>query len=197
MAEAKPPVIIIGGPNGAGKTTIAPALLPETLGVVEYVNADVIARGLSGFNPDASAIAAAKIMLARVKELAESRAPFAFETTLASRSFAPWIADLRKQNAYQFFLAFVWVKSPDISIDRVATRVRHGGHFVPDDVVRRRYTRGLWNFFNLYMPIADRWYFYDNSVFNNGILVAEGSTLERADIFRSNIWESAKIAASR
>lgn len=191
MAPGKPTVVIVAGPNGAGKSTIAPALLPELLGVVEYVNADVIARGLSGFNPEAAAVPAGKMMLAHLKELASENASFAFETTMASRTFAPWIAGLRR-NGYQFLLAYIWVDSPEISIQRVKTRVLQGGHFVPEDVIRRRYLKGLWNFFNLYVPIADRWYFYDNSNLENGILVGRGASGQAPEVFRSDLWKMAQ-----
>jgi predicted ABC-type ATPase len=194
MADQNPTVVVVAGPNGAGKSTIAPTLLPELLGVVEYVNADVIARGLSGFAPDAAALPAGKIMLAHLKELASERSSFAFEATMASRTFAPWIAGL-KSSGYQFLLAYIWVNSPEISIQRVKTRVLQGGHFVPDDVVRRRYTKGLANFFKLYMPLADRWYFYDNSVLQNGILVAEGSLISQIHIRRDDIWKTAQSMA--
>ena len=90
-------VVVLAGPNGAGKTTIAPSLLRDSLGVEEFVNADTLAQGLSGFAPDRAAFAAGRIMLARLHELAEQGATFAFETTLASRSFAPWLTRLKAQ----------------------------------------------------------------------------------------------------
>src|ERR1044071_7909514 len=94
MSEPQPTVVILAGPNGAGKSTVAPALLRGALAVHEFVNADVIARGLSAFDPESVAIAAGRIMIARLRELARQRASFAFETTLASRSFAPWLRGL-------------------------------------------------------------------------------------------------------
>jgi predicted ABC-type ATPase len=141
MAESSPNVVLIAGPKGSGKSTAAPALLTGTLGVTEFVNADVIAQGLSAFNPEGAAIAAGRIMLARLKELAASRQSFAFETTLASRTFAPWIADL-VAGGYEFHLMFLWLPSADLAVDRVALRVRAGGHHVAEDVVRRRYAYG-------------------------------------------------------
>src|SRR5437763_2952844 len=138
MPETSPSVVVIAGPNGAGKSTAAPALLSGVLGVSEFVNADVIAQGLSGFNPEGAAIAAGRIMLGRLKELANARKSFAFETTLASKTFAPWIAGLTRRG-YEFHLIFLWLGSVELALDRIAQRVREGGHHVPDDVVRRRY----------------------------------------------------------
>jgi predicted ABC-type ATPase len=161
-AQDRPHVLILAGPNGAGKSTAAASMLWSPLGVTEFVNADVIAQGLSAFNPDGAAMQAGRIMLARLKQLADERASFAFETTLASRNFAPWIAGLR-QSGYRFHLDFFWLPSDDMAVQRVASRVRTGGHHVPEETVRRRYGRGLSNFFQAYMPLASSWAFYDNS----------------------------------
>lgn len=186
MAEQNPRVVLLAGPNGAGKSTVAPRLLQGALRVDEFVNADVIAKGLSAFAPERVAIQAGKLMLARTRELAAMRASFAFETTLASRSFAPWLNRLR-QTGYQFRLIFLWLPSDEVAIDRVAERVRLGGHSVPAETVQRRYSAGLRNFFRLYRPLADRWYFYDNSG-NEPILIAEGSAGREAAIERPALW---------
>lgn len=163
MARRKgPSLVALAGPNGAGKSTAGSALLREALGVTEFVNADVIARGLSAFDPDRAAIAAGRIMIARIRDLAARRATFAFETTLASRSFAPWIATLA-QSGYRFHLFFLWLPTADMAVERVARRVRMGGHAVPEDTIRRRYGAGLKNFFSLYLPLATGWRLYDNS----------------------------------
>ena len=183
-----PYVIVIAGPNGAGKSTAAPALLHGLLGIEDFVNADVIARGLSAFNPEGAAVEAGRIMLTRVRELAAARRDFAFETTLASRSFAPWIAGLRRDQGYEFHLNYLWVPAPELSIARVANRVREGGHFVPDDDVRRRYRRGINNFFLLYRPIADVWRFYDNSERDDCRLLAE-KPLDRSEVvYDHDLW---------
>ncbi|MCC6409985.1 MAG: AAA family ATPase [Planctomycetes bacterium] len=139
---------MIAGPNGAGKSTTAPALLRDLLGIREFVNADAIAQGMSGFDPDSAAIAAGRAMLRRLTELSRARRDFAFETTLASRSFAPWIERLRR-DGYAFTLVFLWLPSPEIAIARVAQRVAAGGHDVPAGTIRRRFDRGLANFFRL------------------------------------------------
>src|SRR3970040_3036974 len=108
MAKQHQHIIIIAGPNVAGKSTTAPSLLQGTLGVKEFVNADVIAQGLSAFQPETAAFHAGRIMLERLHYLAKERVDFAFETTLASRSFAPWIAKL-EQSGYTFHMVFLWV----------------------------------------------------------------------------------------
>ena len=162
MSEPRPSVVILAGPNGAGKSTAAPALLRGALAVNEFVNADVIARGLSAFDPDSAAIAAGRVMLSRLRELADQRTNFAFETTLASRSFAPWLHDL-KASGYAVHFFFLWLPSADFAVQRVANRVRAGGHDVPEQTVRRRYRTGLGNFFKLYEPIASTWRLYDGS----------------------------------
>lgn len=158
-----PEIIIIAGPNGAGKTTTAPALLKNALQVNEFVNADAIAHGLSAFQPEKVAIQAGRVMLERIHHLSGKKANFAFETTLASRTFAPWIVKLKKKD-YSLHIIFLWLKSPDLAVSRVSERVQMGGHFVPEDTVKRRYHSGLKNFFKLYQPIADSWQLYDNSV---------------------------------
>jgi predicted ABC-type ATPase len=161
-ASATPHVIVVAGANGAGKSTTAPHLLRDALEVTEFVNADTIAAGLSAFRPESMGVAAGRIMLARMRSLAAARADFAFETTLASRSFAPWLAGLQ-QDGYHVHVLFLWLRTADLAVGRVAERVRHGGHDVPADVVRRRYAAGLRNFFGLYMPIVDSWQLLDNS----------------------------------
>lgn len=157
-----PSVFIIAGPNGAGKTTVSKAVLRDALGVREFVNADVIAAGLSGFDPERAAFAAGRVMLTRLRELAAAHESFAFETTLASRTFAPWLAELKTQG-WRVRILYVWVQSADTSVARVAARVRKGGHDVPEDVIRRRYLRSAHNLFSLYLPLANAWRIYDNT----------------------------------
>jgi len=168
-----PEVILIGGPNGAGKTTISDAVIAEAAGVPEFVNADTIAKGLAGFDPDRAAFAAGRIMPARLKELAVDRVSFAFESTLASRSFAPWIERLIT-TGYRFQLVYVWIESADLAVRRVRLRMKKGGHFVPPDTIRRRYGRSVANFLNLYLPLASRWRVYNNSLSTTSV-VAHGS----------------------
>ncbi|OGV35499.1 MAG: hypothetical protein A3E88_05190 [Legionellales bacterium RIFCSPHIGHO2_12_FULL_35_11] len=165
-----PHLIIIAGPNGAGKSTAAPALLKNALHMDNFVNADVIAQGLCAYQPEKAAIQAGRIMLDRIHTLADEKYNFAFETTLASRSFATWIPKLKNQG-YQFHLIFLWLKTVDLAIFRVRERIKNGGHSVQEETIKRRYSAGLKNFFNLYTSLADSWQFYDNSD-DNLVLVA-------------------------
>jgi predicted ABC-type ATPase len=145
MSAETPNVVVLAGPNGAGKTTASKAVLRDYLDVGEFVNADIIAQGISPFRPQSAAIAAGRIMLERLRELAAARKSFAFETTLASRSFVPWLKEVIA-TGYRFHLIFFWLDRPETAIERVKRRVSLGGHHVPDDVVRRRYDGGLRNF---------------------------------------------------
>ena len=186
---ANPSLVIIAGPNGAGKSTAAPILLKETFATPEFVNADVIAQGLSGFAPENSAFEAGRIMLRRLRQLARDRRSFAFETTLASRSFAPWIAKERGRG-YQFILIFLWLSSADLAVQRVKERVRLGGHSVPEDIVRRRYASGLQNFFELYEPLADGWMIYDNSAYARPELIAERAVGQEVAVYERELWQT-------
>ncbi len=179
MSEAAPNVVVIAGPNGSGKSTAAPALLRDYLGVIEFVNADVIAQGLSGFGAEHVALRAGRVMLERLRDLAAEEADFAFETTLASRTFAPWLGQLQ-QLGYRVHLLFLWLPAPEMAVARVASRVEIGGHDIPRDVIYRRYFAGLRNFFSLYRPLVDAWRMYDNSSRTGYELIAwqaEGNTL--------------------
>jgi len=158
----RPHCILLGGPNGAGKSSLAPVLLARAVGIRHFVNADVIAAGLSAFAPEAAALEAGKIMLRRLDELAAQRVSFAFESTLSARSFAPWLRTLRA-DGYFVSLAYVWVASADIAVRRVARRRALGGHGVPEEDIRRRYQRSIANLTELYLPLADDWEIYDNT----------------------------------
>ena len=184
----QPHVIIIAGPNGAGKSTTAPHLLKDLLGVTEFVNADVIAQGLSAFATETVAFQAGRIMLNRLHQLADKRRNFAFETTLSTRSYATFLQKLKAQG-YRIYLVFLWLPGPEMSIARVAERVRSGGHFVPDAVVYRRYQRGLSNFFNLYKPLADQWRFYDNADFEGAKLIAAGCSNQEINLACPQLWK--------
>jgi len=187
-----PLITIIAGPNGAGKSTLAPALINTQRGIEFFVNADTIARGLAAFAVEKVAISAGRVMLNWLHELGERRESFAFETTLASRSFAPWIAKL-VQAGYDFHLLYVWVPDPAMSVMRVASRVREGGHFVPDEDVHRRWGRGLKNFFELYQPLTTQWEVYDNTS-GSGKLVAEGAGVSETAIYEAETWQKVKAA---
>ena len=189
MSDEQPQVIIIAGPNGAGKTTLAPFLLRDRFRTSAFVNADAIASGLSAFEPENVAIEAGRIMLRRLHELSEQSQSFAFETTLAARSYAPWIKRLRS-SGYEMHLLFVSLRSAELAIERVAERVRRGGHMIPPPEIRRRYQRGLQNLFELYIPIADTWAIYDNSESGVASMIAMGEKNGLPNIARPDQWES-------
>ena len=155
-------VIIIAGPNGAGKTTFAREFLPRDAGCPAFVNADLIAAGLSPFAPDAAAVRAARLMLMEMARHFAARESFAFETTLAGRGHLQHIRAWQAAG-YRIKLIFLRLDSPETAIARVAQRVRQGGHSVPDDTVRRRFAAGRKNFERLYAPLVDAWALYDNS----------------------------------
>ena len=183
----RPCVIALAGPNGAGKSTVGPGLLRGALRVTEFVNADVIAQGLSAFNPDAVAIAAGRVMRARLRELAGRRADFAFESTLAGRTHAAWIRSLLRAG-YDFHLVFLWLPSPELAVERVRSRVELGGHAVPEETVRRRYAAGLSNFFRVYRPLATTWRLYDSSRATGPRLVAAGRGAGAATVRDRMTW---------
>jgi predicted ABC-type ATPase len=186
-----PHVIVIAGPNGAGKSTTAPAILKGALGVTEFVNADTIAAGLSAFNPEKAAFQAGRVMLERLQQLAGDQEDFAFETTLASKTFAHWIHNL-KQSGYTFHLFYFWLPSPEFAIARVAERVQMGGHNVPSETIRRRYHAGLKNFFAMYQQLADTWRIYDNSAPGSPRLLSTGERTIITNVVDAMLWDSLK-----
>ena len=155
-------IIIIAGPNGAGKTTFAREFLPNEAGCTQFVNADLIAAGLSPFAPDVAAVKAARIMLESMAELERRGESFAFETTLSGLVYARHIRRWREVG-YHVTLIFLSLPDSQMAIDRVAERVRQGGHDVPSDVIRRRFAAGLRNFERVYRDAVDAWAMYDNA----------------------------------
>jgi len=153
---------IIAGCNGAGKTTASFTILPEILNCREFVNADEIARGLSPFQPEKVAIEAGRIMLKRINELLQNGKNFAFETTLATKSYKNTIIEAKKKN-YNITLIFFWLQSVELAKDRVRTRVALGGHNIENDIIERRYKSGIKNLFDIYIPICDKVLIMDNS----------------------------------
>ncbi|MFM8264395.1 MAG: AAA family ATPase [Pirellula sp.] len=168
---SQPTIYILAGPNGAGKTTFANAFLQKFANCREFLNADLIAAGLAPFAPETQAIRASELLLSRIRELAAASATFSFETTLAARSYRTSILEWQRLG-YRVVLYFIWLRSAEMAIERVAGRVQQGGHHIPEDVVRRRYTRGLTNLFDLYLPIVSNAYVFDGTAFPP-ILVAE------------------------
>lgn len=160
--QRKPNLYIIAGPNGAGKTTFANRFLPDFVGCKNFVNADLIAAGLSPYSPELAVVEAGRLMLKRMDELARQKVDFGFETTLATRTLVSRINKLRKMY-YEIHLFYLWVQSPDLAAERVAKRVEKGGHNVPIETIRRRYFSGIQYLVNLYMPLCDAWTLFDNS----------------------------------
>lgn len=158
----RPVCAVLAGINGAGKSTAAQPLLREALGVPSFTNADTIARGLNAFDVESEALKAGRIMLAHLHELAKARKSFAFETTLSGRAYAKWLAEL-VQDGYVVHLFYYWLDSPDLAVRRVAGRVRSGGHHIPEETIRRRYSRSVSNFLTLFRPVVTTWQVYDNS----------------------------------
>ncbi len=171
-----PSLFIIAGPNGAGKTTFAREYLPNEAATPVFVNADLIAAGLSPFNPDAAAIEAGRLMLARISAHVARKENFAFETTLSGRLYARHIPRWR---AYGYGVTLIFLRLPDVAtaVARVVQRVSQGGHDVPVDVIRRRFGAGWTNFHRLYRPLVDRWFVYDNTG-RRPVLLDQGSMEE-------------------
>lgn len=153
---------IIAGCNGAGKTTASYSVLPYSLNITEFVNADEIARGLSPFNPEGMAIKAGRLMLERIDELIKQGVSFAIETTLATRSYINLVREAHRRG-YMVYVLFFYLKDVALACRRVAERVAHGGHDIPQNVIERRYKAGLRNLLRLYAKEVDRWSIYDNS----------------------------------
>ena len=165
-----PDIFIIAGCNGAGKTTAAYNLLPEVFKTVEFVNADEIARGLSPFTPTGVAFQAGRIMLERLEQLIGENKSFSFETTLSGHAYLDFIKKA-KERGYGITLFFVFLNSVNLAKERIAIRVSKGGHSIPEEVIERRYHKGLHNF-STYAKEANDWYVYDNSG-NEYLLVAK------------------------
>jgi predicted ABC-type ATPase len=170
-------IYIIAGCNGAGKTTASFTLLPEILNCKEFVNADEIAKGLSPFQPEKVALAAGRLMLNRIDELMLLNENFAFETTLATKSYKNKIITA-KEKGYHVILLFFWLQDVELAIERVKQRVKDGGHNIEPDVIKRRYKNGIINLYEIYLPIVDEMILIDNSgkIHN---LIAEKKFLQR------------------
>ena len=158
----QPKVYIIAGPNGSGKTTFASEFLPNYADSPAFVNADTIARGLSGFSPDAVALKAGRLLLEQIETYATKRMDFAFETTLSGTHYLSRLRKLQ-QTGYSVHIFFLWIPDVRLSLARVASRVKMGGHDIPETVVRRRFHKGIGNFFKYYRTAADSWMLFDNS----------------------------------
>jgi predicted ABC-type ATPase len=157
-----PRCIIIAGPNGSGKTTFAREFLLREVGVIHFVNADLIASGLSPLRPELAARHAGRLVLQELSRLAVARKNFAFESTLSGRTYLRLLAKW-KSAGYRIEIVFLSLPSVHLALQRIAGRVRQGGHDVPKSDVIRRFDRSWKNFHHLYRPLADAWAIYDNS----------------------------------
>ena len=185
-----PKLYIIAGCNGAGKTTASFSILPDILDCKEFVNADEIARGLSPFQPETASLEAGRLMLQKIKSLVAAGKDYAFETTLSTRSYVSLIKQA-KQKGFSVTILFFWLNSPELAVARVAERVREGGHNIPEEVIRRRYDRGVRNFFTLYQPLADDWIVVNNSDIQFKF-IATGAGFEVEHIFDKLVWNKIK-----
>ena len=172
MSKKSPNLYIIAGPNGAGKTTFAKEFLPHYAKCENFVNADLIAQGLSPFSPEAAGIKAGRLLLKQIHEFAERRADFAFETTLSGKTYVSLLRRL-KQHGYVIHLFFLWIPSVELAVARIKRRVAEGGHNVPVADVRRRFGRSVQNFFEVYRSLLDSWSLFDNSTTRPSLIAEE------------------------
>lgn len=190
-----PKMYIIAGCNGSGKTTASYSLLPEMFGQFQFVNSDEFAKSLSPFDPSAASVSASRFMLLKVRYMLEHQLDFCIETTLATRSLMRIIDEARAHGYYVTMLYF-WLTSPEIAIKRVQRRVASGGHDIPEDVIRRRYSMGLKYFFDDYRQVCDKWILADNTS-QPFTIVAEGN-FEQTSILDTikyqTIWDQAHPA---
>jgi len=170
--DGMPDILIIAGPNGAGKTTFAREYLPKEAGLARFVNADLIAEGLSPFSPSEAIVRAGRLMIEQIDRLFSRRESFAFETTLSGMMWVKKILEWKKAE-YKVKVIFLTLPDADMAVRRVAARVKQGGHDVPEETIRRRFIKGLRNFQEIYSTLVDAWSVYDNSV-NPPVLLSKG-----------------------
>ena len=183
----RPNLYIIAGPNGAGKTTAAYNLLPDILHCPNFVNADEIARGLSPFAPEMVHVQAGRIMLARIEELLPQKVDFAIETTLATRSYVHLVRRAQKIG-YKVHLIFFYLENEEQAIQRVAQRVSNGGHNIPEEDIRRRFKRGIYNLVHLYLPICDSVLVYNNAHGEATIVAKKGDATDSIQVYNQDMW---------
>ncbi len=187
-----PEIFILAGPNGAGKSTGAALLLPQRFQVREFVNADVIQESLG---PGTSPVTAGRIMVRRMRELRAAGESFAFETTLAAKTYVTFLQEAQ-QAGYIVHLAFMSLITPNLAKSRVALRVQRGGHDIPPDDIERRYWRGLRNFFDLYCTVANAWTLCDNSG-SKLVVVAQGGAAMKTVVYDQKRYDEIQHAAKR
>lgn len=178
-------IYIIAGCNGAGKTTASYTILPEILNCKEFVNADEIAKGLSPFQPEKVAFESGRIMLERIDVLLSSDESFAFETALSTKTYKQRLLKA-KDLGFTIKLLFFWLPSIEMAINRVAIRVSEGGHNIPNDIVARRYKRGIVNLFKIYLPLCDSFLILDNE--EEALVIAKGTINQKIEIMNEVKW---------
>ncbi len=188
-----PHLYVISGCNGSGKTTASFNFLPQILECDEFINADEIARGLSPLNPNKAAIESGRILISKINKLMGEGKDFAFETTLATKSYTRTIQKA-KSLGYQITLIYLWLDTVNLAFERVKSRVIEGGHNVPNNTIQRRYYSGIKNLFELYIPICDYWMIFDNSL-TPSELIAEGYAKNIPDIKNYTTFATIKHAA--
>jgi len=167
-----PTLYIIAGPNGVGKTTFANRYLPDEARQLEFVNADLIAKGLSPFDPDSVSIEAGKIALKRIRELIAQRAGFTWETTMSGRTAVGWLREAR-ESGYSLKAYFLWVRHPETTINLIRQRVTEGGHNIAEEVSRRRFFKTIQNFFSIYRPLMHSWKLFQNELSGPRLIAVE------------------------
>ena len=191
--KKSPNLYVIAGPNGAGKTTFAKEFLPHYAKCENFVNADLIAQGLSPFSPAAAGLKAGRLLLKQIHEFAERRADFAFETTLSGKTYVQLLRKLRRQG-YAIHLFFLWIPSIELALMRIRDRVAQGGHDVPVTDVRRRFGRSVQNFWEVYKPLLDSWMVFNTSTGPPVLIAKEESgklAIVDADVF-TRIFKNAE-----
>src|SRR5437899_10466594 len=189
-----PTLYIIAGPNGVGKTTFADRYLPDEAKQLEFVNADLIARGLSPYDPESVSVEAGKIALKRIRELIAHKLSFTWETTMSGKTAVGWLRDARAQS-YILKTYFLWVRDVSVTIDRIRQRVAEGGHNIDEDVSRRRFFKTIQNFFGIYRPIMDSWKLLENDLTGPRLLAVEknGRLVVRDPVQLERISREAEI----
>lgn len=185
-------IYIIAGPNGAGKTTFAREFLPNYAHCPNFINSDLIAQGLAPFSPEKANIKAGKLVLEQIHDYAKQQIDFAFETTLAGKTYFSMLRKF-KENGYKLHLFFLWIPDTKLAIARINNRVAKGGHDVPVQDVKRRFKRSIYNLFNLYMPILDFWILFNNTSIQP-LPIAKGIN-QQVIIFDQILFEKIKQSA--
>ncbi|MEW6008196.1 MAG: zeta toxin family protein [Candidatus Omnitrophota bacterium] len=185
-------VYIIAGPNGSGKTTFAKKFLPDYAKCQNFVNADLIAQGLSPFSPKAAAIRAGRLVLEQIRNMADKNVDFAFETTLSGKSYVTFVKELKKRG-YSINIFFLWIPNSELALKRIKDRVAAGGHDVPAVDVKRRFYRGLHNFLVYYRQLADTWLLFNNADAVPQLIAREKDT--KTEVVNKDLFEKILKAA--